>query len=203
MSLLPKFVAPAEAAVTLSAAAFAGINITTWQVDLQHTGNNSNETVLTPGTISSPGNFGLLFSQQMDGQTYGQPLIVSGVSVGGTPHNIVYVATEHNSLYAFDGDTNVGLNASALWHATLMPAGTVPVPQSVVTSGDISVELGVTTTPVIDAASNTIYIVSKVQKTSDTSYHQYLYALDLATGNPKFGSPVEINPTFPGASVPD
>ena len=180
--------------------ASALVNITTWQVDLQHTGNNANESILTPGNISSPGNFGLLYFQQMDGQTYGQPLLVSGLSVNGTPHNIVYVATEHCSLYAFDADTNVGPNASPIWKGVLMPAGTGPVPQSVVGSGDISVELGITTTPVIDPASSTIYIVSKVRKTSDATYHQYLYALDLATGATKFGSPIEINPTFPGTS---
>ena len=77
------------------------------------------------------------------------------------------------------------------------------MPQSVVSSSDIPSELGITTTPVIDPSSSTIYIVSKVQRTADTTYHQYLYALDLATGAAKFNSPVEINPTFPGTSAPD
>ncbi len=181
----------------------AQVNITTWQVDLQHTGNNANETILSPGIVSSPGNFGLLFSQTMDGQTYGQPLFMSGVTIAGVPHNVVYAATEHCSLYAFDGDNNTGGDANPLWHVSLLPAGTLPVPQSVVGSGDIPVELGITTTPVIDPATNTIYVVSKVQRTADTTYHQYLYALDLATGATKFNSPVELNPTFPGTSTPD
>ena len=181
----------------------AQVNITMWQVNPQHTGNNAAETILTPGNISSPGNFGLLFSQTMDGQTYGQPLLASSVDVSGKTHNILYAATQHCSLFAFDADNNTGGNANALWQVSLLPAGTVPVPQSVVGSGDIPVELGVTTTPVIDPASSTIYIVSKVQRTSDTTYHQYLYALDLATGATKFGSPIEINPTFPGTSTPD
>ena len=179
----------------------AQTSITTWQVNLQHTGNNATETILTPGTVSSPGNFGYLFTQPLDGQTYGQPLLASGINVSGTTHNIVYVATEHCSLFAYDADNNTGVNANALWQDSLLPAGTVPVPQSVVGSGDILVELGITTTPVIDPSSNTIYIVSKVQRTSDTTYHQYLYALDLATGAAKFGSPVEINPTFPGTAA--
>ena len=178
----------------------AQTDITRWQVDLQHTGNNSTETILTPGNLSSPGNFGLLFFQQMDGQTYGQPLLASGVNVSGTSHNIVYVATEHDSIYAFDADSNLGPNASPIWHDSLLPAGTIPVPQSVVGSGDITIELGITTTPVIDKAGGTIYIVSKFQRTSDSTYHQYLYALDLATGAYKFGSPVEINPSLPGSS---
>ncbi|HWB59794.1 MAG TPA: LamG-like jellyroll fold domain-containing protein, partial [Chthoniobacteraceae bacterium] len=186
--------------LALSAAALAQTNITVWQVDLQHSGNNANETILTPGNVGASGAFGFLFSQPMDGQTYGQPLIASGVNVSGTPHNLVYVCTEHCSIYAFDGDSNTGVNTNAIWHDSLLPAGTVPVPQSVVGSGDISIELGITTTPVIDMSTNTIYIVSKVQRTSDTTYHQYLYALDLATGATKFNSPVEINPTFPGSS---
>ena len=179
------------------------VNVTTWQNDLQHSGNNAQETVLTPGNISSPGNFGLLFSQPMDGQTYGQALLTSGITVNGATHNVVYAATEHGSLYAFDGDNNTGANASPLWKVSLLPAGTVAVPQSVVSSSDIPSELGITTTPVIDLTSSTIYIVSKVQRTADTTYHQYLYALDLATGATKFGSPVEINPTFTGSAAPD
>lgn len=178
----------------------AQVNITTWQVNPQHTGNNASETILTPGNVGSPGNFGLLFSQPLDGQTYGQPLLMSGVSVNGTTHNVVYVATQHGSLYAYDADNNTAGNANALWSVALLPTGTVPVPQSVVGSSDIPVELGITTTPVIDPASRTIYIVSKVQRTADTTYHQYLYALDLATGAAKFNSPVEINPTFPGTA---
>ena len=183
--------------------ASAQVSITTWQHDLQHSGNNPQETALTPGNVSSPGNFGLLFSQPMDGQTYGQPLLASGINVGSTAHNIVYAATEHGSLYAFDADTNTGANASALWKVSLLPSGTMAVPQSAVSSSDIPSELGITTTPVIDLSSSTIYLVSKVRRTSDTTYHQYLYALDLATGATKFGSPVEINPTFPGSATPD
>ena len=197
--------------LALTKMASAQVSVTTWQANTQHTGNNANETILTPGVVSSPGNFGLLFSQQLDGntsgtisgQSFGQPLIASGISVSGTTHNIVYVCTQHDSIWAFDADTNVGPNANPIWSAGLLPAGTRPVPQGVVGSGDISIELGITTTPVIDLSTNTIYIVSKVQRTSDTTYHQYLYALDLATGTTKFNSPVEINPTFPGSSTPD
>src|SRR5579862_8412700 len=82
----------------------AQTSITTWQVNLQHTGNNASETTLTPANISPAGNFGILFAQQTDGQTYGQPLILSGVNVSGTTHNLVFVCTEHDSIYAFDGD---------------------------------------------------------------------------------------------------
>src|ERR1700677_840853 len=166
MKLLKSLIAISFFSLCLAEVVSAQVNITTWQDNLQHTGNNANETILTPGNISAPGNFGQLFSQPLDGQTYGQPLLMSGLSVNGSPINIVYVATEHFSIYAFNADTNVGPYASPIWHVSMLPTGCVPVPQSVVGSGDISIELGCTTTPVIDPVSNTIYIVSKVQRTS-------------------------------------
>jgi len=182
-------------------AAVAQVNITTWQANLQHTGANLNETILTPANVGSPGNFGLLFTQALDGQTYGQPLYVSSAALGtfadGSSHNVVYVATEHCSVYAFDADSNPsGQNSAPLWHASLLPTGTIPVPQSDVGSGDIQVELGLTTTPVIDVSSGTLYIVSKVKTQANATYQQYLYALDLKTGAAKLGSPVLISPSF-------
>src|ERR1700730_12700690 len=122
------------------------VNITTWQADLQHTGANLKETVLTPANVGSPGNFGLLFTQILDGQSYGPPLYVSSTALGtfadGSSHNVVYVATEHCSVYAFDADSIAAPhNNVPLWHASLLPTGTIPVPQSDVGSGDIQVEL--------------------------------------------------------------
>jgi hypothetical protein len=189
----------------------AQVNITTWQADLLHSGNNPNETTLTPANVGAAGEFGLLFTQQTDGQTYGQVLYASNVNVNGTTHNIVYVGTEHCSLYAFDADSNTGANANPIWHDAMIPANAEPVPQSVVGSGDISVELGMTTTPVIDLSSSTIYCVTKVETTAARTdstgtyaagtYQQYLHALDLATGAEKFGGPVLINPTFAGSAT--
>ncbi len=186
-------------------AAVGQVNVTTWQADLQHTGANLNETILAPANVGSPGSFGLLFTQALDGQSYGQPLYVSSAALGkfadGSSHNVVYVATEHCSIYAFDADNNAtAQNSVPLWHASLLPAGTIPIPQSDVGSGDIQVELGITTTPVIDVSGGTLYVVSKVKKQSDSTYQQYLYALDLKTGAAKFGSPVLINPIFAGSS---
>src|SRR6266702_2715295 len=175
--------------VYLSVAA-GQVNITTWQGNLQHTGLNSSETTLTPGLVGSPGNFGLLFTQQTDGQTYGQPLYVSSSTLGqfgdGSLHNVVYVATQAGSLYAFDADADPqgsnpnGTNSSPLWHANLIPAGSQPITQADVASTDILGDLAITTTPVIDTASSTIYIVSTVKNPAATPpYQQYLYALDL------------------------
>ncbi len=145
------------------AVASAQVNITTWQVDQSHSGNNSQETILTPANVGSSGSFGLLFTQPTDGQTYGQVLYASNVNVNGTNHNLVFVGTEHDSMYAFDADNNTGANANPIWHYPMLPDGTIPVPQADVGSGDISVELGLTTTPVIDPATSTIYVVSKVK----------------------------------------
>jgi len=212
MKFTPKAFALPLVLLALTLRAGAQVNITTWQVDLQHSGNNSQETILTPANVGSAGSFGLLFTQPMDGQTYGQPLYASNVNVGGTAHNIVYVGTEHCSLYAFDADSNTGSNAAPIWHAAMVPTNTTPVPQADVGSGDISVELGMTTTPVIDLSTSTIYCVTKVKTTAArtdstgtyaaNTYQQYLHALDLATGAEKFGGPVLINPTFAG-SAPD
>ena len=148
----------------------AQVSIPVWQNDLMHSGLNSNETTLTPGLISAPGDFGLLYTQPTDGQSYGQPLIAAGVMINGVAHNIVYVATEHDSIYAYDADSNTGSNSTYLWHDSFITSNvTVPPPQSIVGSGDISVELGITTTPVIDTStiastgSGTIYIVSKLK----------------------------------------
>src|ERR1700692_593821 len=85
-------------AASLSAAS-AQVNITTWQVDLTHSGVNPYETILNPTNVAANGSFGLLFSQSVDGQTYGQILYASNINVNGTTHNIVYVGTEHDSLY--------------------------------------------------------------------------------------------------------
>jgi hypothetical protein len=208
-SVLSRF-AIAFLMASLSAAS-AQVNITTWQADLTHSGTNPNETILTPANVGSAGSFGLLFTQPTDGQTYGQVLYAGGVNVSGTTHNLVFVGTEHDSMYAFDADGNTGSNANPIWHDAMLPTGTVPVPQADVGSGDISIELGLTTTPVIDPPSSTIYVVSKVKTTTARTdntgsyavgtYQQYLHALDLATGAEKFGGPVLINPTFAGSAT--
>jgi large repetitive protein len=200
-------------AIFSGSSVFAQVDITTWQGSLQHTGLNSNETVLTPGVVGSPGNFGLLFTQQTDGQTYGQPLYMSSQTLAGLPgafpdgkkHNVVYIATQSGSLYAFDADADPqganpnGTNSSPLWHTSLIPPGDTPLVQTDVASSDILGNLSVTTTPVIDPVSGTIYIVSAVKNPSLTPpFQQFLHALDLKTGLEKTGSPVLINPTFTG-----
>jgi hypothetical protein len=189
-------------------AALAQTNVTTQHNDISRTGANTQETILTPANVNST-SFGKLFTQPIDGYAYAQPLYVSGVTMGagtpqaGTKHNVVFVATEHDSVYAFDADSNGGANASPLWHVTLLDAahgaasGATSVPSSDVGTSDIVPEVGVTGTPVIDATTNTIYVVGKTKENG--TYVQRLHALDITTGNEKFGGPVALSGSVSGS----
>jgi len=191
-------------------------NVTMQHNDIGRTGQNTNETILTPANVTKT-SFGKLFSVAVDGYVYAQPLYVAGVTMGagtpqaGTTHNVVFIATENDSVYAFDADTNGGANSAPLWHASLIDAahgaggsGTEkPVPNGDVSTGDISPIIGITSTPVIDTSSNTIYVVAK-STVSDTTFMQRLHALDITTGQEKFGGPMalaaSVNGTGNGSS---
>ncbi|HXM13787.1 MAG TPA: PQQ-binding-like beta-propeller repeat protein, partial [Candidatus Eremiobacteraceae bacterium] len=97
-------------------------NVTTQHYDNTRSGSYTTETQLTPSTVT-PSNFGRLFSQTVDGQIYAQPLYMQNVSIGGVTHNVVFVATENDTVYAFDADTNGGTNASPLWMASMLASG--------------------------------------------------------------------------------
>jgi hypothetical protein len=169
----------------------------TYHNDLASSGVNSTETVLTPSNVN-PSTFGKRFSTTVDGQGYAQPLIMTGVNitVGANQgvHDVAFVATEHDSLYAIDAVTG-----TILWHAVLLTAvhggAVTSVPSGDVNSGDLSPEIGITGTPVIDPSTNTIYVEAKTKEVVGTTVNHYihqLHAMDIGSGNEKFGGPVVI-----------
>ena len=169
---------------TVTAAASPGtVNITTWHVDNNRSGLNSDEQTLTPTNVGSA-NFGKLFSCLVDGYVYGSPLILSNVNISGGTHNVLYVATEKDSVYAFDADTCGG--GTPLWKVSLLQSGESPI-----TDGPIKPYEGVTSTPVIDSNTGTLYVVSAQTSSSGSTFR--LNALDVTTGAQKFSGPVTIN----------
>lgn len=169
---------------TVTASAPAGtVNITTWHVDTNRSGLNANEQTLTPANVA-PATFGKLFSCLVDGYVYGSPLILSNQTINGATHNVLYAATEHDSVYAYDADTCGG--GTPLWKVSLLESGETPM-----TDGPIQPYQGVTSTPVIDASTGTLYVVSAQTSSSGSTFR--LNALDVTTGAQKFGGPVTIN----------
>jgi hypothetical protein len=162
----------------------------TYHDNLSRDGTNTHEFALTTLTVNTS-TFGKLFSCTADGAIYAQPLWVPNLTVAGARHNVIVVATQHDSLYAFDADT---IPCTILWHVSLIDSthGGTAGETSVLSSGtgalvgsgygDIAPEVGVTGTPVIDPTTNTLYVVSKSVNAS-TQFFQRLHAIDLTTGN--------------------
>jgi len=175
--------------------AHAQVNVTTYHFDNSRTGQNTQETTLTPANVNST-QFGKLYSVAVDGYVYAQPLYLANVSIAGGTHNVLYVATEHDSLYAIDADS-----ATIYWQVNFIPAGgrTVNGPTDI-GSGctDIVPEIGITGTPVIDPTTGTIYVVSKAYVNSTGV--QYLHAIDASTSAEKFGGPVLIQGSVAGTA---
>ena len=184
----------ATALLLAPSSAFTATDVLTWHNDLARTGLNRREWSLRPNNVN-PTDFGKLFVANVDGQIYSQPLIVTGLKLDGWGvFNVLYVATEHDSVYAIDADTGF-----LLWHVSLLPPGETPADTNPL-HDPITPELGVTATPVIDRSSGphgTIYVVT-MSKDTQGLYHQRLHAIDLTTGTEEFGGPVEITATYPG-----
>jgi hypothetical protein len=170
--------------------------VTTWHYDNSRSGANANETILTPQNVNSK-QFGPLFSQPVDGQIIGQALYLPGVTIPGAGvHNVVYVATMNDSVYAFDADSATGSNASPLWQTSFLENGATPVPIKLQGCGGTTfwTQVGIVSTPVIDTTTGTIYVVAKTYENS--SFVHRLHALDVTTGLEQAGSPVVISASY-------
>lgn len=189
--------------LALAAASFASaqVQILTSHGDNARTSANTSETLLTPGNVNK-NNFGKLFTYPIDYQALAQPLYVPGVDIPGKGiHNVVYVATMADSVYAFDGESNEGDNAAPLWHVNFTdPANGITTASGAflpcATTEDRGpgfTQEGIVATPVIDVATNTMYLVAKTLE-NGTVRHK-LHALDLGSGQEKFGGPITIDAT--------
>lgn len=181
------------------------VTVPTWRYDLTEAGQNTHETALSPANVNGS-NFGKLFSHTVDAAVYAQPLYVPGLKMrDGLVHNVFFIATEHDSIYAFDADSNSGANANPIWQVTLLDtahgaaAGATTVPSSVTNQGDISPEIGITSTPVIDPATNIMYVVGKTAESG--TYVQRLHAIDILSGAERSGSPVAIHASVAGTGA--
>ena len=181
-------------------AATSSVNVLTYHNNIRRTGLNANEQVLTLSNVA-PGTFGKLFSVAVDGYIYAEPLYVSNVSIPGKGfHNVVFVATEHDSIYALAAATG-----KRLWKKSLIdPArGITTVSAAALNCTDLVPEVGITGTPVIDPNTQTLYVVSAEFNSNTSKYIQLLHALDLHTGAEKFGGPVKISAAVPGTGYGD
>jgi len=169
------------------------VNVLTYHNDNARTGQNVAESILTPSNVQAA-TFGKLFTLSVDGKVDAQPLYVSALSIPGLGiHNVVYAATEHDSVYALDAD-----NGTVYWQVSLLKSGESPSDNR--SCGQVTPEIGITATPVIDLTSGpngTIYIVA-MSKDGSGNYYQRLHALDITTGAEGFGGPVDIAGTYPG-----
>lgn len=182
-----------QASLTVNASAPATTDMLTYHNDLARTGQNLTETMLTPANVNSS-TFGKLGFYSADGLVDAEPLYASSVTIPNNgAHNIVIAATEHDSVYAFDADSG-----ATLWQVTMLKSGETTSDDR--SCGQITPEIGVTSTPVIDRSSGpngAVYVVA-MSKDASGNYYQRLHALDLARGTELFGGPVNVQATYPG-----
>lgn len=183
--------------VTVAALAFSSgsmaqtISVVMHHNDRARTGQNLAETILTPSNVNTK-HFGPLFTQSVDGLVVAQPLYMQSLNVNGVVHDVVFVATAHNSVYAFDANDNLGPNRLPLWSVNFGPS--VPADEQGCNTVTGFTEVGIVGTPVIDPASHTMYVVAKTKENS--VYIHRLHALDIKTGLEQPGSPVVITASY-------
>jgi len=172
----------------------SAIDVITYHYDNMRTGQNVNEMTLTPANVNV-NTFGKLGEFSVDGHVDAQPLLVSNLSISGSTKNVLYVATEHDSVYAFDAGSITAAGGTVLWQASaLLPGETTSDTRN---CGQVAPEIGITATPVIDRGRNAIYVVA-MSKDSLGNYYQRIHALSLTTGKELFGGPVPVQATYPG-----
>jgi len=186
------------AALLLACPSHAGAQVLTSQYDNARTDATLNETTLTPANVNAA-QFGKLRTIKVDGDVYAQPLYIPRVEIPGKGvHHVVYIATEHDSVYAFDAD---GQPAEPLWHVSFLKDGVSPVPAQDTKCPFISPEVGITPTPVIDLPTGTLYVLARTKEKTGlltSRYVQKLHALAVNNGVEKFGGPVEIKASVNG-----
>lgn len=183
----------ASFSLTVQAAAMTNApDVTTYRYDNARDGLNAAETMLTLANVNSA-QFGKIGFDAVDGKVDAEPLYLANVAVGGQFRNVLYVATEHDSVYAFDADTG-----AQIWKVSVLGSGETTSDDH--GCGQITPEIGITSTPVIDrklGANGTIFVVG-MSKDAGGKYHQRLHALDVTTGAEISGSPTEIAASYPG-----
>jgi len=172
----------------------SSVDVITYHYDNGRSGQNLNETALTPANVNST-TFGKKGEFTVDGLVDAQPLYLSQVAIGGQKKNVLYVATEHGSVYAFDADSINGTTSTFLWKTSTLGSGETTSDNR--GCSQVTPEIGITSTPVIDRSRNAIYVVA-MSKNSDGTYFQRIHALDLTTGQELFGGPKNITATYPG-----
>jgi hypothetical protein len=192
--------ATSNADVTKSASVTIGVTdlpgVFTYHNNNNRDGSNTREFALTPSNVTTS-TFGKLFSCNADGAIYAQPLWVPKVSIGGGSHNVIVAATMRDSVYVFDADANPCVT---YWSKNLIPGGETYGNNGDLDSADIVPDIGILGTPVIDATTKTIYLVTKTKNSGTTTYHQRIHALSLIDGSEKFNGPIDITSaiTVPG-----
>jgi outer membrane protein assembly factor BamB len=172
------------------------VSVLTQHNDNSRAGLNNQETALTTSNVNSS-QFGKLFALPVDDQVYAQPLVVGNLTIGSATHNVVFIATVNNTVYAFDGDSG-----NPYWKKNFTPAGMRPPNSTDMASGwcnpytDFFYNIGIVGTPVIDSVAKTMYFVSR--STDGTHFTEYLHAINIVNGNEQPGSPVTISASVPG-----
>ncbi len=180
------------------------VNVTSWHNDAALTGQNNNETILTPANVNSA-SFGELFTYPIVGQVYAQPLYVSNLNIPGQGvHNVIFVATQDNDVYALDANSDTGANAGVLWHVNLGPAAAMPNNYFGNKYGpyhDINPQVGITGTPVIDLSTDTLYVDAFTNDVPGQNvYSHHIHALSLFTGQDKV-TPMLVQASVNGTGV--